>query len=127
MWRRVIAPAPTNKLPAVPLTDKGELVARMWSKKEADLVGYPDETKASYLKASGVNVGVVDYLTEETAPANALYVCEQRSPTNYVVTKAAPVDLCSVHNFDGWPSPNGASAVEPKIAVAVGDSVAVKT
>lgn len=126
MWRRVIAPAPTNKLPAVPLTDKGELVARMWSKKEAALTGYPDEAKASYVKASGVNVGVVDFLTEDPPPIDALYVCEQRSPTNYVVTKAAPVDLCTAHDFDGWPSPNGALASPLKIAMAVEDATAVK-
>lgn len=127
MWRRVIAPAPASKLPEPVLDSESKPVARLYDSKTVDLdeSEAPKDWKGFYCTTKSQTTAVIDYLTEDEAPKDAIYVCEQRGPSEYVVTVSADSDFGTVHQWDGWPDPNGASAVVPKVGSA-GDVVALK-
>jgi hypothetical protein len=117
MWRRVIAPAPAGKFPAASLDKDTKPLARLYDAKVAalDSKTYPQEWKGFYCTIKGATAGVIDYLTEDKPPDDAIYVCEQRSPTEYVVTVQADKNFNTVHNWDGWPDPNGTEPVVQKV------------
>ena len=97
MYRRIIWP-----LQAPQFDQKGDIIS--------PVINIP-EGKGFYAKLGEQIAGCLDYLTtNEVVPPDALYVCEERSPTEYVVTVNTP-GLVSPHDYAGWPAVDGTQRV----------------